>query len=61
MLIYVYLVSEENPNSRRYDVENCIKMDNAEILGAHLATSYGALFENHRSRETEGSHEPQSG
>jgi hypothetical protein len=29
ILIYLYLVSEENPNSHRYDVEKCIKMDKA--------------------------------
>jgi hypothetical protein len=51
----LYLVSEENPNSHRYDVENCIKMDKAKIFVAHLATSCstplccGKLFENHCS------------
>jgi hypothetical protein len=38
-LIYLYLGSEENTNSHRYDVENCIKMDKAKIFVAHLATS----------------------
>jgi hypothetical protein len=47
ILIYLYLVSEEIPNSHRYDVENTIKMDKAKILAAHLATSCGAAFGNH--------------
>jgi hypothetical protein len=47
ILIYLYLIREENPNSHSYDVENCIKMDKAKIFVAHLATSCGAPFENH--------------
>jgi hypothetical protein len=46
ILIYLYLVNEGNPNSYRYDVENCIKMDKAKLFAADLATSCGAPFEN---------------
>jgi hypothetical protein len=31
VLIYLYLVNEENPNLHRYDVENCIKMNKASL------------------------------
>jgi hypothetical protein len=51
ILIFLCLVSEENPNSHRFDVGNCIKMDKAEIFAAHLATSCGAPFEHHCMRE----------
>jgi hypothetical protein len=49
ILIYLYLVSEENPNSNMYDIENCIKMDKAKVFAAHLATSWGAPFKNQRA------------
>jgi hypothetical protein len=47
ILINLYLVSEENPNSHKYDAENCIKMEKAKIFAAHLVTSCGAPFQNH--------------
>jgi hypothetical protein len=56
ILIYLYLVSKENPNSHRYDVENCIKMERAKIFMAHLATSCDAPFENHWLRCTTALH-----
>jgi hypothetical protein len=49
IFIYLYSVTEENPNSNRYDVENCMKMEKAKIFAAHLVTSCGAPFENHCS------------
>jgi hypothetical protein len=51
ILVYLYSVSEENPNSHRYNIENCIKMDKAKIFAEHTATSCGAPFPNHRSGE----------